>query len=305
MTRNRHDLFAKQHLEALLEAAGDVTSSRKVISETREVDIWFVPRPEDRANLEDLGLLGQIAQSACVIEPFRNSIQSQDILGCLGKLIDLSDVFRRQAKREGRKLPEDALPRLWILSPTISRRVLEGAGAKPHSGWPGGIYFLAQDFRAALVAIHQLPVNEETLWLRLMGRGLVQSQAITELLALPEGHPTRWKMVENLGVLQIGGEMEDDLSEDERRELVRNLTPVYEEWRRKTLEEGRREGRQEGKQDQSVSLVLRLLLRQIGGLSPEAEAQVRGLTLLQLEMLGEALLDFSQPSDLENWLRSL
>jgi hypothetical protein len=151
MTRNRHDLFAKQHLEALLEAVGDVTSSRKVISETREVDIWFVPRPEDQENLEDLGLLGQIAQSACVIEPFRNSIQSQDILGCLGKLIDLSDVFRRQAKREGRKLREDALPRLWILSPTISRRVLERVGTKPHSDWPSGIYFLAQDFRTALV----------------------------------------------------------------------------------------------------------------------------------------------------------
>jgi hypothetical protein len=146
------------------------------------------------------------------------------------------------------------------------------------------------------VAIHQLPVNEETLWLRLMGRGLVQSQAITELLALPEGHPTRWKMVENLGILQISVEMEDDLSEEERRELVMNLTPVYEEWRRKTLQEGR--------QEQGVSLVLRQLLRLIGRLSPEDEAQVRGLTLLQIEALGEALLDFSQPADLENWLRS-
>jgi uncharacterized membrane protein len=131
-------------------------------------------------------------------------------------------------------------------------------------------------------------------------RGLVQSQAITELLPLPGGHPTRWKIVENLGVLQINEEMEDDLSEDERRELVRNLTPVCEEWRRKTLQEGRQEGRQE----QGVSLVLRQLLRRIGRLSPEAEAQVWALTLLQIETLGEALLDFLQPSDLENWLRS-
>lgn len=76
MTCNRHDLFAKQHLEALLETVGDVTSSRKVVSETREVDIWFVPRDADRANLEALGILGQIAASACVIEPFRNPVQS-------------------------------------------------------------------------------------------------------------------------------------------------------------------------------------------------------------------------------------
>jgi ribosome biogenesis protein Tsr3 len=37
MTRTYHDLFAKQHLEALLEPVGTVTTSRKVISETREM----------------------------------------------------------------------------------------------------------------------------------------------------------------------------------------------------------------------------------------------------------------------------
>jgi hypothetical protein len=38
MTRTHHDLFAKQHLEALLETVGDVNSSRKIVSETHEVD---------------------------------------------------------------------------------------------------------------------------------------------------------------------------------------------------------------------------------------------------------------------------
>jgi predicted transposase YdaD len=58
------------------------------------------------------------------------------------------------------------------------------------------------------------------------------------------------------------------------------------------------EGRQEGEQ----SLVLRQLTRRIGNVTPELTAKVQSLSLTQLETLGEALLDFSQPADLVNWL---
>jgi hypothetical protein len=112
MTRTHHDLFAKQHLEALLETVGQVTSSRKVVSETREVDILFVPHDKTQTNLSALGVLGQIAAHICVIEPFRNAVQTQDVMGCVGKLIDFTEELRRKAKRESRTLPDAALPQL-------------------------------------------------------------------------------------------------------------------------------------------------------------------------------------------------
>jgi predicted transposase/invertase (TIGR01784 family) len=77
-------------------------------------------------------------------------------------------------------------------------------------------------------------------------------------------------------------------------------TRVYQE----AKEEGIREGRKEGKQEGELNLVLRLLPRRIGTLSPELIAQISALNLPQLEALGEALLDFSRPSDLTDWLRS-
>jgi predicted transposase YdaD len=77
-------------------------------------------------------------------------------------------------------------------------------------------------------------------------------------------------------------------------------TRVYQE----AKEEGIREGRKEGKQEGELNLVLRLLPRRIGALSPEFVAQIGTLNLPQLEALGEALLDFSRPSDLTDWLRS-
>lgn len=52
------------------------------------------------------------------------------------------------------------------------------------------------------------------------------------------------------------------------------------------------------------SLILRLLTRRIGTIAPQQETQIRSLSLPQLEDLGEALLDFTQPSDLDEWLQS-
>jgi hypothetical protein len=55
--------------------------------------------------------------------------------------------------------------------------------------------------RTAIVAIHQLPRTPDTLWLRILGRGRVQQQAIDELEALPEENPFRsmaLKMLYNL-----------------------------------------------------------------------------------------------------------
>ena len=77
-------------------------------------------------------------------------------------------------------------------------------------------------------------------------------------------------------------------------------SPWYQEIRQESLQEGREEGRQEGEQ----SLILRQLTRRIGEVSPEMRLQVQALSLPQLEALGEALLDFSEPADLDAWLRT-
>jgi hypothetical protein len=299
MTRTCHDLFAKQHLEALLESVGTVTTSRKIISETREVDVWFVPNPGAQSTLDQLGILGQMVRQCCAIEPFHNAVQSQEVNSCLGKLVDLTEELRRQAKRETQALLETDLPRLWILSPTISVRMLQGFSVTAQKDWPEGFYFLAPNLRTALVAIHQLPVTEDTLWLRLMARGRVQRQAISELLALPGNHPMRQNTIEHLAVLRINLNVGQNLSKDERA-LSMNLSPVYEQWRKETLQEGRQEGRQEGER----SLVLRQLSRRIGNMSPDVISRVEALSLPKLELLGEALLDFTSSDDLMTWLQS-
>jgi hypothetical protein len=70
------------------------------------------------------------------------------------------------------------------------------------------------------------------------------------------------------------------------------------------FERGIQEGRQEGRQEGELAFALRLITRRIGPIAPVQETQIRSLSLTQLEDLGEALLDFSKPSDLDNWLQS-
>jgi predicted transposase/invertase (TIGR01784 family) len=70
------------------------------------------------------------------------------------------------------------------------------------------------------------------------------------------------------------------------------------------LQQGEQKGRQEGRQEGELALILRQLTRRVGAVSPKAEAQIRTLSLAPLDALGEALLDFSQPSDLDDWLQA-
>jgi predicted transposase YdaD len=80
----------------------------------------------------------------------------------------------------------------------------------------------------------------------------------------------------------------------EAQELMMQLSPAYIKWREETLQEGRQEG--------EALLVLRLLVRRVGELTPEVRSQIQSLSLPELEALGEALLDFSALSDLLDWL---
>ncbi len=62
-------------------------------------------------------------------------------------------------------------------------------------------------------------------------------------------------------------------------------------------------GLQQGLQREK-SLILRQLEHRLGLLAPELREQVQRLSIMQLEELGEALLDFSSPPDLVSWLQA-
>ena len=58
----------------------------------------------------------------------------------------------------------------------------------------------------------------------------------------------------------------------------------------------------EGRQEGEANLIIRLLTRRFGQLSEDYLTQIRGLSVEQLETLGDALLDFESEEDLQQWL---
>lgn len=83
----------------------------------------------------------------------------------------------------------------------------------------------------------------------------------------------------------------DRLETAEREVIMQTITS----WEEKGLLRGRKEG--------ELNLVLRLLSHKISDIPSEIQAQIEALEIEQIEMLGEALLDFQSLDDLTNWLK--
>jgi Domain of unknown function (DUF4351) len=289
MTRFVHDEFAKDYLEELLKPYGDVKSSSKVSGEIKEIDVLFTPLVQQTSNLEVLGLLGRFAEFPAILEPFRNAASSDEICDCIQKLLEVRALLRRDAKANKTKLQESDIAKLWVLTPTASPALLSSFNVNQKSGWLPGVYFLGDALRTAIVAIHQLPQTPETLWLRILGRGSVQSQAIVELSNLPLNHPYKQATLELVYNLRQNLRVNQNLESDDR-ELIMRLEPLY--------QQDRERAKLEGQQD----LIIRQLNRRLGEIDASLIEGVRGLSIEQLSILGEALLDFSVVADLEAWL---
>jgi Domain of unknown function (DUF4351) len=302
MTRFPHDEFAKGFLESLLSPFGEVQTSFKISSEVREVDIYFQP---DRSIqlIPELGLLGNIAQTNFVLEPFRNPPTIFQIRACMGKLFDLHANLIREAKRTKQPDPDnDDLPMLWILTPTLSQPILaEYMATLVEEFGSKGVYLLSPGCKTGIIVIHQLPKTPKTLWFRLLGKGKVQSNAIEEVAALTPSHPCRQDTLSWLGNLRVILEARE-IREQEEEDLMMQLSPLFLEKLQAAEQRGKIDGRQEGKTEEGQALVLRQLKRRVGIISIDIETRIKTLALAQLEELGEALLDFSSIADLEFWL---
>ena len=79
-------------------------------------------------------------------------------------------------------------------------------------------------------------------------------------------------------------------------------TRFYQEAKQEGRQEGRQEGLQEGRQEGEIHLLIRQLSRRFGKISDRRVQVINSLTLEQLDDLGEALLDFGELADLDNWL---
>jgi hypothetical protein len=119
--------------------------------------------------------------------------------------------------------------------------------------------------------------------------------AVDEISNLPADSSQRGNVLKLFSALKVVLESKQNRTPKESESLMKLTTsPVFLEYVERITQDGRIE---EGR-----SLVLRLLNRKLGNLSPKVQAQVNNLTIERVESLGEDLLDFTSIADLEAWL---
>jgi hypothetical protein len=229
MTLKFHSQFTKEYLQELLSPFGSVEVSPEIDNEQQRAIVLFFPNLKPIPSNSELGLLGKIAYGDCSFEVYSDPIDDEsDILNCIRKLFSVFSFLRSQAQRENKTLDDDELPSLRILVPSASNALLDGFGCQLElEDWPCGVYFMPKAFRTAIIAINELPITQDTLWFRLLGKGETQSQAIRELLALPENNLPRQsilKLISHWHTALI--QHSDDLTEDEQ-ELIFSLSQIF------------------------------------------------------------------------------
>jgi hypothetical protein len=225
MAQNPFDQFSKQFLEEILSPFGAVETSHEVSGEPQFVDVYFIPSSQSTIASKTLGVLGQIAQTPCLIEPFHNQPTTVEVRSCLLKLFQVHGDYSRQAKREKESLSEDNLPQLWILASSASEALLNKFGAISDENCGSGVYCLAQALKTRIIAINRLPCCKETLWLRLLGKGQTQKQAIAEVIAFDLGDPRRSSILRLLANWKISIEITGQVDTEE--ELMMTLSQAY------------------------------------------------------------------------------
>jgi hypothetical protein len=195
------------------------------------------------------------------------------IIGCILIERKMRDML------ETRLLNDDTkLPRLWILTPTASKSLIDGFGGIPNpENWVKGVYFLPTHLKSVIVVIHQLPETPETMWLRILGKGGVQQRAIAELNSLATDDPLRIIALELLYRLQshLVVETQEEF-EPEERELIMAIAPLFQQQveaaQQQAREQGIEQGIERGRQAQQRLILENFLQVRFGEINSEMTA---------------------------------
>jgi hypothetical protein len=180
------------------------------------------------------------------------------LLSPLGQVETGYDVVSERREFDVWFVPTQANPshlqRLGWLAPTASAALLSEFGFDGVNPSRPGLYQMPRRNRTGMVVIHQLPEVEETLWLRMLGRGRVQEKAIAQLAVLPVNDPLRVNSLELVYSLQAQlqarlQERQEQLDLEDRK-LIMTVGTLFREQlaaaKREGLEEGIELGRTEG-----------------------------------------------------------
>jgi hypothetical protein len=124
-----------------------------------------------------------------------------------------------------------------------------------------------------------------------LGKGLIQKQAVDEVMALPKGNNKRSAILKLLYTWKISIQVSQEF-ELEERELIMNLSQAYLEWEQETIERGK----EIGKEQERRQLLQSLLVAHFGELDSALNAIIEPILSLPTTEYTAILLQLSSLS---------
>ena len=272
VTRTRFDQAGKQLVRDALEGHCSVETDAEVPADTRRIDLWVTPREASAPLPDHPGLLGRITSGSVTLEFFHNTPSGEELRVCLIK----HGEFRHFLSRR-KTLPP--LPIQWVISSGRPDDGIKGLGFRPLAGGLHGIYESPPLHWTRLVVVSELPVERDTLLMRVLGAGSVQKQAIAEVQALPAEAPERTLVLPILVRLRLTVPSDPEQQTSDDQEFLMLTEDIVDKWRREAIQEGERK------------VLLRLLRRRFGAeVDGEIERRVAAAPVEQVEAWADRVL---------------
>lgn len=250
------DAFAKEHARIIAEGLGEFDESLSISTETLDFDVLFVPNArllstDDR----ELDLYTRLLKTDTIVnlEFFSGTLRPENLRECRVRT-NLDETKQRnkykaalkkantlaQDRDEAERLKNEIVkPKLkfcWMIVAASTEKTLQAYGAKPHPTWGQGVYLLPEIERMGAIVIPELPINQDTLWLRTLGKDKILKQAFRETIDLPLNHPKRNAIID-LGRSYfnfLAEQTEVDLDNEQQVDM-RTLREIYLETRAESI----------------------------------------------------------------------
>lgn len=245
--RNPFDQFNKSLSGRFLDQFGQATLEHEVPHAPQYADLVF--EPDGRVvEAPRHGWMGRIAAAGpCVLEFFSHAVRADEVDACIYKRDGLYQLRVQRARDEGR--PRPVLPHLWITTSGRPRDALHAREAKRLDGWPPGFWALRRGYGLHVVVLPELPVEPDTLMLRLLGRDAMLSQALQEATRLAGDSPLKRLLAPLMVAFEPHILQDLDRNQETDMNLVKEWQTIYDQWERETTARGRREGHREGRRE--------------------------------------------------------
>jgi hypothetical protein len=268
--RTRFDQFGKQLVRSAVAARGSVETDAEVPADTRRIDLWFIPDPACEPVPGYLGLLGRFTAGPSTLEFFHNTPSGNELADCLIK----HGQFRHYLSL---RKPPPPSPTQWVISSGRPNGGIEGLRFYRLEGWPPGIYEGPPLLWTRLVVVSELPVEPDTLLLRLLGAGQVLKQAITELKLLRAEDPVRSLALPLLVRLRLEIPTDPAQRTDDDQEFLMQTQDIVETWRQEAIQQGVQQGQ--------CAVLLRLLRQRFGdAVDAHVEQRIATASIEQIDL---------------------